>query len=383
MSKPRRLAPEAALFLQQRFQRHYFENAPAAPGDVEERELALIQWEADGATTWNRHLTAANQADLGKLLASGPHSAYISAASYRRPWDAMERKHWLGARLGFDVDADALRAVRRAHPAPDLAGQLHAAKGAITRLVHDFLLGDLGIDDDSIRIVFSGGRGYHALIDDPRVRSCDGAARRDVCDLVTGTMDDPVRVLLLRTRGGWTDRIRPLVADLLEEHVATAGRHVARRWLSTIEGISRTDAFDFAQGFGPAAVNLLRSGGLQPAPHERRVLAAVLRAHVIPLAAGEPDAPVTMDVHRLFRLPGSLHGGTGLRCTTVPLAELPRFDPLRDAVAFGTDPVPIRGLADAEATLAGRTEHVRIGEDLDVPEAHAVLFLAQGQALPR
>src|SRR4029077_225847 len=47
---------------------------------------------------------------------------------------------------------------------------------------------------------------------------------------------------------------------------------------------------------------------------------------------GETDAPVTTDIHRLIRLPGSLHGGTGFRVVPLDRDRLDRFDPFREAL---------------------------------------------------
>jgi DNA primase small subunit len=46
------------------------------------------------------------------------------------------------------------------------------------------------------------------------------------------------------------------------------------------------------------------------------------------------DTVVTTDIHRLIRLPQTLHGKTGLKSVQVPAEKLQSFDPLRDAVAF-------------------------------------------------
>ena len=61
-------------------------------------------------------------------------------------------------------------------------------------------------------------------------------------------------------------------------------------------------------------------------------------------AAIFPDEPVTGDVHRLIRLPGSLHGGSGLKVTTMTSKELEYFDPMKKATAFGDKPVKIRSI---------------------------------------
>ena len=56
-------------------------------------------------------------------------------------------------------------------------------------------------------------------------------------------------------------------------------------------------------------------------------------------AAIYPDEPVTGDVHRLIRLPGSLHGGSGLRVMVLDSKKLETFNPMKDPIAFGEEPV--------------------------------------------
>ena len=51
------------------------------------------------------------------------------------------------------------------------------------------------------------------------------------------------------------------------------------------------------------------------------------------------DEPVTADIKRLIRVPGSLHGGSGMLVKKLALSELEMFDPLNDAVIFGNRPV--------------------------------------------
>jgi len=66
------------------------------------------------------------------------------------------------------------------------------------------------------------------------------------------------------------------------------------------------------------------------------------------------DSTVTMDVHRLIRYPGSLHGGTGLRVTLVPWETIDDFDPLIDAVAFDTDrTIEVQTTRAVEVDLCG------------------------------
>ena len=69
---------------------------------------------------------------------------------------------------------------------------------------------------------------------------------------------------------------------------------------------------------------------------------------------GETDEPVTADVRRLIRCPGSLHGGSGLRVTPLTLRDLEDFDPLQDAVVFGDEAVPLQILKPFKTQMRGR-----------------------------
>ena len=58
----------------------------------------------------------------------------------------------------------------------------------------------------------------------------------------------------------------------------------------------------------------------------------LLEYEVIPRFRCEIDEPVTADIKRLIRLPGSLHGKSGLKVVPMERDDLDDFNPLMDAV---------------------------------------------------
>ena len=66
------------------------------------------------------------------------------------------------------------------------------------------------------------------------------------------------------------------------------------------------------------------------------------------------DEPVTADIKRLIRVPGSLHGGSGMMVKKLKLSELEEFEPLEDAVVFGDRPVKITALKPFSVQLKGK-----------------------------
>ena len=89
-----------------------------------------------------------------------------------------------------------------------------------------------------------------------------------------------------------------------------------------------------------------------------------------------PDEPVTGDVHRLIRLPGSLHGGSGLKVTTISSKELEKFDPMKSAVAFGEKPVKIRSVVEHPVSM-GNIAKLMPNSVVEVPEMAAIYFMAR------
>jgi len=93
------------------------------------------------------------------------------------------------------------------------------------------------------------------------------------------------------------------------------------------------------------------------------------------------DEPVTTDVRRLIRLPGSIHGGSGLLVCPLDRDAIDDFDPLTDAV-----PERFRGrdiLVDVHDPGP-----VDVGDDRDkveegivsVPEYVGVFLMTRGRA---
>ncbi len=101
---------------------------------------------------------------------------------------------------------------------------------------------------------------------------------------------------------------------------------------------------------------------------------------------GETDAPVTTDIHRLIRLPGSLHGGTGLRVVPLPRDAVEGFDPFRDAVwdsgdADGTTAVTF--LEEVRYPFAVEPLRGFAGETDELPTPRALFLVLRGEAALR
>jgi len=400
-------------WLKGRFGAYYKARPPPMPDRFTRREFGFILWpDRPGPPPFVRHRAYADAARFHNYLAwKGPHSVYYSTAYYRRPGELkMADKQWLGAELIFDLDADHLpeaEAAKAEGAAMPIEEQLRRVKGHFKRLLDDFLFGDFGLDEKDVWITFSGGRGYHAHVVDPRLLGLDARARREIVDHVTGKVpaergtDTPDLDFFIRKeavavdgRGrfaktltteriapmdapGWAGRLTRSLVETLRTRVLEADPAAARAWLTSMEGIGDKSAEAFLDDFDEARLRRIGQGFLEQGKVVKRVCHHILAQHAIPFAKGETDEPVTADVKRLIRLPGSLHGKSGLRVVTLTRDTLDGFDPFRDAVAFSLDPVDFVPRADDEVRLAGETVRVRAGEAMEVPEAHAVWWCSR------
>jgi DNA primase small subunit len=391
-----------------RFARYYRSTHVEPPVRLARREFAAFPFGLE--TSMRRHETLPTPADLTTFLAREvPRHVYYSAAYYRRPAEAtMAGKEWLGADLIFDLDADHLRGAETL----SYAEQLVRVKERLTDLVDDFLVRDFGIPLSEIALVFSGGRGYHVHVRDERFLPLSSPERRELVDYVQGTGFDTGRSIaesslnlsgddrppgagpkVLRVHElsaadapGWRGRTTRAVLATLA-HWQVAGRKVAVEELVAM-GVPKATAQRLARTLldGGAADRIRTSLRLEALPP--RLEAVVLEA-VLPAAAvqvqGETDAPVTTDIHRLIRLPGSLHGGTGFRVVPLSREALDSFDPFRDAtVRDGPDErTSVTFRESVSYPWAGARVEGAAGSTAELPTPAALFLTLRGEAAPR
>lgn len=407
-------------WLKRTFGHYYANNPPPLPDRFTRREFGFIQWpDRPGPPPFLRHRAYPNAQKFHDYLAwKGPHSCYYSTAYYRKPGEMkMVDKQWLAAELIFDLDADHLAEAEAAKARGEempIEEQLKIVKGQFQKLLDEFLFGDFGIDPAHVWITFSGGRGYHAHVVDPKLMAFDAKPRREIVDYITGKIpaikgsEDPdlkhfiwEEAVAARSFGtksyatkvarthpadapGWHGRMTRTLVDMLQERVLDADRAEARKWLTSLEGVGAKSADDFLEDFTPTRLQNLAGGMLEQSSVVKRIAKEVLKQQTIPFAKGETDEPVTADIKRLIRLPGSLHGKSGLKVVTLTRDTLDDFDPFRDACALDMEPVRFVPRGDGEVTMRGERVAVKAGEETEIPTAHAVWWCAkqQGTVLP-
>ncbi|WP_136601804.1 DNA primase catalytic subunit PriS [Salinigranum halophilum] len=379
--------PATRDFLRRRFSAYYASTDVDLPPAAESREWGYIPWTA-GGTTMVRHKALVDLGDVGTFLADeAPRHVYFSAAEYRAPGaGTMDEKGWLAADLVFDLDGDHLDGVDESTPYPEM---LERCKGALVRLV-DLLTDDLGFSNDDLQVVFSGGRGYHVHVREESVRTLDSTARREVVDYLRAIdldIDGLVRTetrrgttrRMLKTEGGWGARTHRRLLAFVDELAAMDEADATAR-LMELDGIGEKRARTILGAFEttPEAV---RTGNLEAGGPGVRTLVESLAREVVADETAPIDEPVTTDLRRLIRFPGSLHGGTGLVVRRLPVAGIESFDPLVDAVAEPFTDREIRVEVTEPGPVQMEGDSFRVEEGVvSVRECVGVFLLARGRA---
>lgn len=374
------------------FSEYYRTNAIPTLAEMPSREFGFMFFDRGFV---HRHVGFKDAGELGRYLSTrAPSHAYYSAACYSDPnAHTMNEKGWLGADLIFDLDADHVTGSEKLPYEKMLA----RVKEVMIHLYDDFVISDLGFDEDETEIVFSGGRGYHIHVYSERVRMMGSHERREIVDYITASeldmglllktdivgTDEERRKKITRRRmpavsdGGWYGKTAETLYTVLgemsdEEHAFSAlvsagvNEKQARRMAAKLAGggkeiMMRTglaDVFD-------------RSGRSD----DNAAFIEVLRKRIIETKAGQTDEPVTSDTHRLIRVPGSLHGKTGLRVISLTRDRLDAFDPLVDALPkLGHDDVAVISEGEFDATPVGG-ESVHISKGRNSLPVNLALFL--------
>ena len=388
-------------FLLKAFRKYYRDDPIMMPSRFSRREFGFMFFDRNFV---QRHMGFTKPADINSFMVTQvPSHSYYSTAYYRKP-DAptMEEKEWLGADLIFDLDADHLVGADKM----TYSEMLEQIKKEMINLVDSFLLGDLGFTDDQVSIVFSGGRGYHAHIEVSNVLGMGTHERREVVDYVTSNglnIDwvfpyigyvtstakvngvDRTNVSRIRTippadSGGWKLRMRNGLKDVVNDVCDMDPKDIKKKYPS-IKSSATKSIENYQEDLKKSRTLIFENNKMSTlGKNTQEFLVKIMAEDVAYRLSGEVDEPVTADIKRLIRLPGSVHGKSGLRVMPLTRDELTDFDPLMDAVPkqYSDDEVTITMKRDTDITIKG--QHFKLSGTTKVPEYAAVFLVGRKMA---
>ncbi|MCL4445245.1 MAG: DNA primase catalytic subunit PriS [Candidatus Thermoplasmatota archaeon] len=365
--------------------REYYSNLRyEIPDLLGSREIGFIPF----GGTMIRHRSLRGREELGKFLTSiVPRHMYYSLAYYDHPTKrSMQEKGWKGAELIFDLDADHLEGAS----SMTYEQILDEVKKHTLRLIFTFLIGILGISEDSIKLYFSGGRGYHVHVQDDGIYRLDSNSRREISNLVRGegvSLSSLLNVhdTFRRDPSGWFSLIDTDIVHLYEGIRKNLPDSIAK--LKTIlkkedqveKYLSSLEKFARMEGNTARKVDIFPTPGIKKyaamGPKDLEICEWIAR-ETINRTKCEIDEPVTTDVHRLIRFPGSLHGKTGLAVTRIQLHDLEKFNPLDSAIPEAFLDKHDKVKINRPMTITMKGEMHSLSGELEVPRYVALFAVA-------
>ncbi|MEM2925203.1 MAG: DNA primase catalytic subunit PriS [Methanocellales archaeon] len=384
-------------YLRNKFAEYYknYKNALILPPRFEKREFGFILFdESYPDIVMRRHKAFVSKQEIEIYIKNMvPAHIFHSVAYYKNP-DApsMKEKEWEGADLVFDLDGDQILKQRTSY-----SKMLEIVKQEASKLIKDFLIPDFGFSEEEITIIFSGGRGYHVHIRAEEVLQLESHERREIVDYLTGrglNIEGFLQESLIEgefggeakalripaySEVGWRGRINRAIVNYFQE-LRSKSEDEAISALVELGGNKRDARRVYSALKEPKNIENLMKGNLDffkcNEKFWRKLTVQLIEQIKIKIAT-TTDEPVTADIHRLIRAPGSLHGGTGLRVIPVKLNELESFDPLQDAVVFGEEKVKVNARKAMELNLKGETFKIVEGMNL-LPEFAAIFLMCRG-----
>lgn len=366
------------------FREYYFKQSSQIemPQDIAHREFGYMHLAA-GMT---RHLSFKSGGEvMAGLVREVPSDVYCSNAVYRFPTLPMNEKQWQGADLIFDIDGKDLDLPcvpshtyrvcssckhvsppsEKEYACPSCASKkaehmsipcskcIDGSKKEAKRLI-GFLIEDLGIDKSLIRMYFSGNNGFHFHIDDELYRPLDSPARSDLVGYLSGIglMAESIGVrkspgsdlaFVKFPKGGLDYGWRKKIADRLK--------------------IDATSAIKLS--------NRIKEKGFSAFKSEVDSMAREAGVRI--------DPQVTTDVHRVFRMPGTLNSKSGLAKKRCDIDQIDSFDPFQEACLLGDSKIKVHLKTPVKFSLKG--ESFRISkESAELPAFAAVYLICKGLA---
>ena len=375
---------KSTALLKSAFREYYFKYSKLLeiPEHLEQREFGYMPF----GSGMIRHLSFRNRGDiLATLIRDVPADVYCSNAYYRFPTYPMPEKHWFGADLIFDIDAKDLHLpcelshsyficakcseVSRAksevcesckstslnQTSIPCAKCIFALKKEVRRLIA-VLTNDLGIEEKSVSVYFSGNNGFHIVVSDKSFNALDSVARSDIVSYLAGTniMTESIGVRKSRDHSG---------NDFLIKFPKSG---LSFGWRKVI-----ADKLVIDQSSVVKLSNIVvRNGGYEGFKSELGKMAKTLGVRI--------DPQVTMDIHRIFRMPGTVNSKSGL--VKMKCNDLESFDPMIDSCLLGDYEVKVNTkVSQINFKLKGQSFRIR-ENNLKLPLFAAVYIIRKGLA---
>ena len=364
-------------FLEEAFKQYYFDHFDLihVPGRSLEREYGFKKFNS-GMT---RHISLKTNKDLHLMLMTNiPSDVFCSNAYYTFPNMPMAEKDWKEADLIFDIDAKDLKLpCRKDHTCIkciscneisllqdtcpkcksnkidliSLSCQncISGVKKEVLNLIK-ILTNDLQIENKNIRISFSGNEGFHLYVTNSPYNQLGSKERRDLIDYIMFQGAVPDRFGFKKNNPS-----RSSFPDL--DDPGWSGR-VAKDLFGSKSKRSKSVTKIISDGYSA---------------YRQRLAETVKNSIGVKI-----DPNVTGDIHRIFRLEGSLNSKSGL--AKISCDNIEKFNPYIEACLIDDKPVEILANFPIEFSLKNRRFGPYTNEKTSVPKYAAVYMICKNIA---
>ena len=364
-------------FLEETFKQYYFEHFDLihVPNRSLEREYGYKKFN----TGMIRHMSLKTDKDLHLMLMTNiPSDVFCSNGYYSFPNLPMAEKDWKEADVIFDIDAKDLNLPCRkdhtcikCHSCNEISllqdtcpkcksnkidlislpcqNCISGVKKEVLNLIK-ILTNDLQIENKNIRISFSGNEGFHLYVTNSPYNQLGSKERRDLIDYIMFRGAVPERFGFKKNNPS-----RSSFPDL--DDPGWSGR-VAKDLFGSKSKRSKSVAKIISDGYSA---------------YRQRLAETVKNSIGVKI-----DPNVTGDIHRIFRLEGSLNSKSGLAkliCTNIE-----EFNPYTDACLIDDKPVEILANFPIEFSLKNRRFGPYTNEKTSVPKYAAVYMICKNIA---
>ncbi len=349
-------------FLKKNFSDFYKKNFIEDPPEPEQREFGIGEF---GRKITQRHLSFSSIREFNYFLQKEtPFFVSCSTALYSQPAARpMQAKGFLQGDIVYEFDADDIKTpCKQVHDSWKCPRCNAEGKGAIELCTEcgapvkveqwfceeclgeakkqifelkEFLENDFAFTE-GISINFSGSAGFHFHLRGKSIRQLKQAARIELLDFLTGanldlgaigfvengkSLDCPKPSAL-----GWAQKIMSGLRDLVENAPSDK--------IAAIAGVRDSNAKKFLEK-KQRILEGIEKGMLFPFPTKKtREFWLALAKFVVEKKKLDIDRQTSMDLNKIIRVPGTIHGGTGFIAKKISWEELKKFNAFTDALAF-------------------------------------------------
>jgi DNA primase small subunit len=363
-------------FVEGAFKKYYFEHFDLLhiPKRAAEREFGYQKFNSG----MNRHLSIKSDEELRLLLITNiPSDVYCSNALYSFPNLPMSEKDWKEADLIFDIDAKDLNLdCRKNHTcikcltcgevsslntsclschSPKIEKKsvncdlcINGAKKEILKL-KKILEDDLDIKKETIQVYFSGNEGFHVHVNNSSYQKMGSRERNELVDYIMFRGAMPETFGMKKTQPG-----RSSFAEINENG-----------WRGRVS----KEIFGSKSKRSKAITDII-SNGYSVFQHRLDSLKEILGVKI--------DPNVTIDVHRIFRLPGSINSKSGM--SKILCENVEKSNPFNDACIIDDEKVEILANCPNQFKLKNRKFGPYCNEKVSIPKYAAIYLICKGLA---